>query len=140
MKITDLFAPFPDELQIAATPRVPTPPRVEWASAWSDLFFRVKGTDPRITWCVLGRGAPEKRPLSKARLETLNKYLSAAYSGRTFFRVVPFADGDDWALVRPKRALVKSPVQRQGRDLAMEHRFRCAKRRNQLAQSAVKLV
>ena len=114
MKITDLFAPFPDELQLAATPRVSSPPRVEWASAWGDLFFRVKGADPQITWCVLGRGAPAKRPLSRARSATLHKCLSAAYAGRTFFRVVPFEGGDDWALVRPKRALVKSPVQRKG--------------------------
>ena len=114
MIITDLFVPFPDELQIAATSRVPAPPRVEWTSAWGDLFFRVKGADPQIVWCVLGRGARAKRPLSRARLATLNKYVSAAYAGRTFFRVVPFSDGDDWALVRPKRALVKSPTQPTG--------------------------
>ena len=114
MKITDLFAPFADELQLAATPRVSNPPLVEWTSAWGDLFFCVKGAEPQITWCDLGRGAPEKRTLSKARLATLNKYISQAFAGRTFFRVVPFAAGDDWALVRPKRALVKSPVQRKG--------------------------
>ena len=114
MKITDLFAPFPDELQLSATPRLSSPPLVEWASAFGDLFLRVKGADPQTVWCVLGRGAPAKRPLSKARLATLGKYLSASYGGRTFFRVVPFEGGDDWALVRPKRALVKSPVQRKG--------------------------
>ena len=114
MRSTDLFAPFPDELQLAATPSVSNPPLIEWTSAWGDLFFRVKGADPQILWCVLGRGAPAKRPLSKARLATLNKYISAAYAGRTFFRVVPFPDGDEWALVRPKRALVKSPTQRKG--------------------------
>ena len=114
MTITDLFAPFPDELQLAATPRLSNPPLVEWTSAWGDLFFRIQGADPQIVWCILGRGAPEKRPLSKARLATLNKYISQAFAGRTFFRVVPFAAGDDWALVRPKRALVKSPIQRKG--------------------------
>lgn len=114
MQITDLFAPFPDELQLAATPRVTEPPSIEWTSAFGDLFFRPQGADPQIVWCVLGRGAPDKRPLSRARLTTLNKYISEAYAGRTFFRVVPFADGDDWALVRPKRALVKSPTQKKG--------------------------
>ena len=112
MKITDLFAPFPDELQLAPTKAVANPPLVEWTSAFGDLFFRPKAADPQILWCVLGRAAPA-RP-SKRRLETLNQYASRAYAGRTFFRVVPFGDGDDWALVRPKRALVKSPLQRKG--------------------------
>lgn len=114
MKITDLFAPFPDELQLAATPSLSNPPLIEWTSGFGDLFFRIQGAGLQIVWCVLGRGAPAKRPLSRARLATLNKYVSAAYAGRTFFRVVPFSDGDDWALVRPKRALVKSPTQPQG--------------------------
>ena len=114
MKITDLFAPFPDTLHLAATPRLSNPPLIEWTSGFGDLFFRIQGADPQIVWCILGRGAPAKRPLSQQRLATLNKYISAAYAGRTFFRVVPFSDGDDWALVRPKRALVKSAVQRKG--------------------------
>ncbi len=114
MKITDLFAPFADDLQLSATPSLSNPPFIEWTSGFGDLFFRIKGADPQIVWCVLGRGAPNKRPLSKQRLATLNKYVSAAYAGRTFFRVVPFSDGDDWALVRPKRALVKSPTQKKG--------------------------
>ncbi len=114
MKITDLFQPFPDELQLLSAPKLSVPPLVEWTSGFGDLFFRAKGADPQILWCVLGRGAPEKRPLSKARLATLNTYVSGAYAGRTFFRVVPFADGDDWALVRPERALVKSPQQQTG--------------------------
>lgn len=114
MKITDLFAPFADELQLAATPSLSNPPLVEWTSGFGDIFFRIRGADQQIVWCVLGRGAPTQRPLSKARLATLNKYVSAAYAGRTFFRVVPFSDGDDWALVRPKRALVKSPTQKKG--------------------------
>ena len=114
MKITDLLVPFADELQLAPTPRVANPPLIEWASAWGDLFFRPQAADPQIVWCVLGRGAPAKRPLSKQRLATLNKYVSGAYAGRTFFRVVPFSDDDDWALVRPKRALVKSPTQKKG--------------------------
>ena len=113
MKITDLFAPFADELQLGPSARLANPPLVEWTSGWGDLFFRPKGADTEIVWCVLGRSAPAKRPLSRARLATLNKYLSQAYAGRTFFRVVPFSDGDDWTLVRPKRALVKSPLQKK---------------------------
>ena len=114
MTIHDLFAPFADELQLLPSPRVPNPPLIEWTSAFGDFFFRVKGAEPEILWCVLGRGAPPKRPLSAVRRATLQKYLSPAYAGRTFFRVVPFEDGDDWALVRPKRALVKSPSQDKG--------------------------
>ena len=114
MKITDLFAPFPDQLELSPRARVPEPLGVEWASGFGDLFFRPQGANPEMLWCVLGRGAPTKRPLSSARLKTLNTYLSAAYAGRTFFRVVPLSDGDDWALVRPKRALVKSLWQKKG--------------------------
>jgi len=114
VNIRDLFVPFEDELQLLPSKRVPAPPLIEWKSAFGDFFFREKGADPQILWCVLGRGAPPKRPLSKQRLDTLKGYVSPAYASRTFFRVVPFADGDDWALVRPKRALVKSPAQPMG--------------------------
>ena len=113
MKITDLFVPFADELQLAPSARVANPPLVEWTSAFGDLFFRPKAATRKFCGACWAEARPAKRPLSKARLETLNKYLSAAYAGRTFFRVVPFSDGDDWALVRPKRALVKSPTQKK---------------------------
>ena len=102
MKITGLFVPFADELQLAATPRVSNPPLVEWTSAWGDLFFRVKGADPQIVWCVLGVGGRAQRTISRE------------FAKRTFFRVVPLGDGDDWVLVRPQCALVISPNRKRG--------------------------
>ncbi len=111
MTIRDLFAPFEDELQLLPSPRNPNPPLIEWRAAFGDFFFRVKGMEPEVLWCDLGYTITSKRPLPPARRATLVKRVSRAYAGRTFFRVVPFEDGGDWALVRPKRALVKSPAQ-----------------------------
>ncbi len=113
MKIHDLFVPFDDELQLLPSPRVSRPPLIEWKSAFGDLFFRIKGEEPTILWCDLGYTITPKRPLPANRGATLAKRLSRAFNGRTFFRVVPFSTGDDWALVRPKRALVKSPLPRR---------------------------
>ncbi|BCM90492.1 hypothetical protein IAD21_02345 [Abditibacteriota bacterium] len=114
MTIQDLFEPFEDDLQLQSTPRFPTLPIIEWRSAFGDFFFRIKGANPQILWCDLGYTVTPKRPLPPARQTTLTKRVSRAFAGRTFFRVVPFADSDEWALVRPKRALVKSPHQPNG--------------------------
>lgn len=111
MNIRDLFVPFEDELQLLPSKRVPAPPLIEWTSAFGDFFFREKGADTQILWCDLGYTVTPKRPLPPARRATLGKRVSRAFNGRTFFRVVPFEDGDDWLLVRPKRGLIKSPAQ-----------------------------
>ncbi len=53
MNIRDLFVPFEDELQLLPTKRAPSPPVVEWHSAFGDLFFRFKDAEPEILWCDL---------------------------------------------------------------------------------------
>lgn len=114
MSIQDLFVPFKDELQLRPTLRLPEPPLIEWYAAFGDFFFRLKGADPQLLWCDLGYTITPKRPLPPARSATLYKRVSHAFNGPTFFRVVPFPDGDDWLLIRPKRAVVKSPHQPAG--------------------------
>ena len=114
MKITDLFVPFPDELQLTPSTRVADPPLIEWASAFGDLFFRPQGADPEILWCVLGRSVPAKRPLTPRKSDSLERFISAAFRNNRQLRVVPFPDGEDWALLNPKRLLVKSPLHREG--------------------------
>ncbi|RYX86107.1 hypothetical protein EON83_02495 [bacterium] len=114
MTIHDLFEPFEDELQLRPSPRIPVAPLIEWRAVFGDFFFRPKGANPQLLWCDLGYTVTDKRPLPQARQTTLTKRVSRVFAGRTFFRVVPFANGDDWALVRPKRALIKSPHQMTG--------------------------
>ncbi len=111
MKINDLFVPFEDELQLLPSPRVPDPPLIEWKSAFGDLFFRLKGAEPGILWCDLGRNLAPKR-------------MTRTWNGCRYFRVVPFEDGEDWALLRPKFALVKSPKQQNSAFWKWEAQFR----------------
>ncbi len=114
MILNDLFTPFGDELQLRPSPHTPNPPLIEWRAALGDFFFRPKGADPQILWCDVGYTISPKRPLPPPRPTTLAKRVSRAFNGCTFFRVVPFPDGDDWLLVRPRRAIVKSPHQPAG--------------------------
>jgi hypothetical protein len=64
MNIRDLFVPFEDELQLLPSKRVAEPPLIEWRTAFGDLFFRIKGADPEITWCDLAYSVSSKRPLT----------------------------------------------------------------------------
>ena len=110
MKIRDLLVPFEDELQLLPSSRVPNPPLIEWKSAFGDLFFRAKGMEPEVLWCVLQDDLSLKR-------------LSRAWYGCRYFRVVPFDEKGDWMLLRPKFAFVKSPQQPHGAFLEVEAPF-----------------
>jgi len=112
MNIRDLFVPFEDELQLLPSKRVPEPPLLEWKTAFGDLFFRIKGADPEITWCDLSYSVSPKRPLTAFKREQITRRLSQCFEKRLLYRVVPFSDGDDWALIRMGRFLVRSPSQK----------------------------
>ncbi len=124
MNIRDLFAPFEDELPLRAAGRVPDPPVIEWRAAWGDLFFRPQGSDPQLVWCDLAYSVSPKRPLTAFKRDQLTRRLSDCWATRRHYRVVPFPDGDDWALLRLGRFLVKSPRQKlPARWLAPTPRF-----------------
>lgn len=112
MNIHDLFVPFEDELQLLASQRVADPPRIEWKAAFGDLFFRIKGAEPEVTWCDLGYSVSPKRPLTVFKSAQITRRLSKCWEKGLLYRVVPFEDGDDWALLRMGRFLVKSPSQK----------------------------
>jgi len=112
MTIRDLFVPFEDELQLLPPKRVTEPPLIEWKAAFGDLFFRVKGADPEVLWCDLAYTVPPSRPLRASKSEQITKRLSKCLEKGLLYRVVPFQDGDDWALIRMGRFLVKSPSQK----------------------------
>jgi len=112
MNIRDLFVPFEDELQLLPSKRVAEPPLIEWKTAFGDLFFRIKGADPEMTWCDLAYSVSPKRPLTVFKNEQITRRLSKSWDARLLYRVVPFEDGDDWALIRMGRFLVRSPSQK----------------------------
>jgi len=112
MNIRDLFVPFGDELQLLPSKRVADPPLIEWKTAFGDLFFRVKGAEPEMLWCDLAYSVSPKRPLTAFKREQITRRLSKCWEKRLLYRVVPFEGGDDWALIRMGRFLVRSPSQK----------------------------
>jgi len=112
MNIRDLFVPFGDELQLLPSKRVADPPLIEWKTAFGDLFFRIKGAEPEMMWCDLAYSVSPKRPLTAFKREQITRRLSKCWEKRLLYRVVPFEGGDDWALIRMGRFLVRSPSQK----------------------------